>query len=88
MKTAREIEQFILTDLGETISTRDLGNVAVHYAAASQLRWTTTGKEFTRALHLYRTMRTFLHRSAHRFGIQQSKTKPPVGAAPNHRTSG
>ena len=37
MKTAQEIEQFILTDLGETISTRDLGNVAEHYAAASRL---------------------------------------------------
>ena len=71
MKTAQEIEQFILTDLPETISTRDLSNVAEHYAAASQLLWATTGKEFTRALQLYRTMRTLLHRSAHRYGVQQ-----------------
>ena len=72
MKTVQEIEQFILTDLPETVSTSDLGNVAEHYAAASRLRWTTTGEEFTRALQLARTMRTLVHRSAHRYGLQQS----------------
>ena len=71
MKTAQEIEQFILAALPETVSTSDLGNVAEHYAAASRLRWTTTGEEFTRALQMYRTMRTLLHRSAHRYGVQQ-----------------